>query len=95
VPQDKRDIYTIEFRADGTFTARADCNTVHGTYATADPTPSGGSLSLSPGPATIIACEEGSYGDLYLTGLENTSAYTLEDGRLTLALVDAGKLEYR
>lgn len=95
VPQAKRESYTVEFRGDGTFTARADCNTVHGAYSTADPTTSGGSLSLSPGPATIVACEEGSYGDLYLTGLANASTFTLEGGRLTLMLVDAGILQYR
>ncbi len=95
VPPEKRDAYTIEFRADQTFTARADCNTLRGTYSTGDATPTGASISLSPGPATIIACEEGSYGDLYLTGLENVSALTLEAGRLTLALVDNGKLAYQ
>lgn len=95
VPQDKRDAYTIEFRADGSFTARADCNTVAGTHATADLTGAGGTMSLSPGPATIIACEEGSYGGLYITGLENVSAFTLEGGQLTLALADGGTLQYR
>ncbi|MCB0912298.1 MAG: META domain-containing protein [Propionibacteriaceae bacterium] len=95
VPQDKQDAYTIEFGTDESFTVRADCNTVSGTYQTADVSGSGGSISLSPGPATIVACEEGSYGDLYLTGLENVAAFGLEDGQLTLALVDGGKLEYQ
>ena len=95
VPQDMQDAYTIEFGADESFTVRADCNTVSGTYATADASDSGGSLSLSPGPTTIVACEEGSYGDLYLTGLQNVTAFSLTDGHLTLALVGGGTLEYQ
>ena len=78
VPPDKQSSYTIQFRADGTFTAQADCNTVNGTYSPANPSGSSGSLSLAPGPATIMACEEGSYGDLYITGIANTAGFAIK-----------------
>lgn len=95
VPQDQQARYTIQFRADGSFSAQADCNTVNGTYSPPDPSGTSGSLSLSPGPATIKACEEGSYGDLYLTALANTDGFAINGQALVLTLVDSGTLEYR
>ncbi|MGB7964612.1 MAG: META domain-containing protein [Propionicimonas sp.] len=95
VPQDQQAKYTIEFHADGSFTAQADCNTVNGTYSPSNPSGSSGSLSLVPGPATIMACGEGSYGDLYLTGIANTASFAVKGQSMTLTLVDAGTLEYR
>jgi heat shock protein HslJ len=95
VPQDQQARYTIQFRTDGTFTAQADCNTVNGTYSPANPAGSSGSLSLVPGPVTVVACEEGSYGDLYITGIANAASFAIEGENLTLTLVDSGRLEYR
>lgn len=95
VPQDQQSNYTIQFHADGTFTARADCNTLNGTYSPADPSGSTGSLSLVPGPATIKGCGEGSYGDLYITGIANTASFTIEGERLVLTLADSGTLTYQ
>jgi len=95
LPQDQQARYTIQFRADGTFTAQADCNSVSGTYSPANPTESSGSLSLVPGPTTIKACSEGSYGDLYITGIANTASFAITGDDLTLTLADAGTLEYR
>lgn len=95
VPQDLQARYTIQFRADGTFSAQADCNTVSGTYSPANPPGSSGGLNLVPGPATIKACDEGSYGDLYLTGIANTASFAITGDNLTLTLVDSGTLDYR
>ncbi len=95
VPQDQQADYTLQFRADGTFTARADCNTVSGTYSPSNPSGSSSSLTLVPGVATIVACSEGSYGDLYLTGIGNTVSFAIMGETLALTLVDSGKLEYR
>ena len=95
VPQDQQASYTIQFRADGTFTAQADCNTVSGTYSPRDPSGPTGNLSLVPGPTSLKACDEGSYGDLYITGISNTASFTINDELLTLTLVDSGTLEYR
>lgn len=95
MPLDQQAKYTIRFRADGTFSAQADCNTVTGTYSPANPSGSAGSLTLVPGPATIKACDEGSYGDLYITGIANTASFAIKGENLTLTLVDSGTLEYR
>ena len=95
VPADQQSRFTIEFREDGTFTAQADCNTVNGTYSPTDPSGSSGGLSLVPGPVTIKACGEGSYGDLYITGIASTASFDITGDDLVLTLVDAGRLEYR
>ena len=95
MPQDQQARYTITFGEDGTFTALADCNTVNGTYSPSNPSGSSGSLSLVPGPATIKACGEGSYGDLYITAIANTSSFVIKGESLTLKLVDSGTLAYR
>ena len=95
MPQDLQSRYTIQFREDGTFTAQADCNTVNGTYTPANPADSSGSLKLVPGPATIVGCGEGSYGDLYITAIANTASFTVTGDSLALSLVDSGSLVYR
>ena len=77
------------------FTAQADCSTVNGTYSPANPSDPRGALSLVPGHATIKACGEDSYGDLYITGIANTASFTLSGEALVLTLVDSGTLEYR
>ena len=45
------DRYTVEFKADGTYGIRADCNSGGGTY-----TFENGELSLREGPLTLAAC---------------------------------------
>lgn len=85
----------MQFRADGTFTAQADCNTVNGTYAPSNPSGSTGSLSVVPGPTTLAACGEGSYGDLYITAIANAAGFAIDGEILTLSLVDSGTLTYR
>jgi heat shock protein HslJ len=76
--------YTIEFIDDGTFSAKVDCNQVGGEYSN----PGGGSLTITPGPSTLVACPEGSLADLYLAGLSGTTAYAIADGELTLTTAD-------
>jgi heat shock protein HslJ len=91
VPADQQASYTINFAADGTFSARADCNTVNGGYTA---TASGG-LTLTPGPTTTVACAEGSYSDLYIIGLTSARTYVVANNQLTITLVDGGTLQYR
>jgi len=43
--------YTIEFKSDGTYAMKADCNTISGAYTT-----SGSSLTIQPGAGTLVAC---------------------------------------
>ena len=45
-------LYDIVFRADGTYSAKADCNRLNGTY-----TLNGSQLTINPGISTLVACE--------------------------------------
>lgn len=75
--------YTIEFREDGTFTGKADCNQIAGTYST----DSGFSITL--GPSTLAFCGEASLDTVYLDLLNNVAAGG-PDGSGGLALETAG-----
>ncbi len=102
VPEADQSKYTIEFQADGTFNAKADCNQVSGTYEVhrgdgrtdIGLEPGGGSISILPGPSTLAACPPGSMGDLYVVGLGNASSYAIEGGQLTLRLGEGGTLVF-
>jgi len=95
VPADQQPNYTIEFKAGGTFSAKADCNNVSGTFTTADPTTASGDLALVLGPATLVACADGSYSDLYILALTNTASYAIANNQLTITLNDEGTLTYK
>jgi heat shock protein HslJ len=90
VPVGERDRYTITFNADGSFNAQADCNTLRGTFVAT----SSGGLTITPGASTIVACPDGSLGDLYILGLTNAASYRVASGTLTITLVDSGTLVY-
>jgi hypothetical protein len=51
-------------------------------------------LAIRPGPSTIVACAEGSYGDLYVLALTNSASYTVANDGLTITLRDGGTLGY-
>ena len=91
MPPDQQANYTIEFRTDGTFSAKADCNTVNGGYTAT----SSGGLTITPGPTTIVACADGSYSDLYIMGLGQAASYAIASSQLTITLTDQGTLTYR
>jgi len=95
VPAEQQANYTIEFRADKTFSAKADCVTLSGGYTTPDPNAASGALSLAPGPMTPIACADGSYSDLYIIALTNTASYAIANNQLTITLKDQGTLTYK
>src|SRR4029079_1009906 len=75
--------YTIEFKNDGMFAAKADCNQVSGNYTT-----SGSNLTIVPGPSTLVACPDDSMADLYLEGLSTTQSYAITDSQLVLTTTD-------
>ncbi|MFL5645438.1 MAG: META domain-containing protein [Chloroflexota bacterium] len=95
VPAADQPNYTVAFAADGTFSAKADCNTVAGKYTAADAKASSGSLAIVPGPTTTAACPQGSLSDLYILGLANAASYATVDGALTITLEDDGTLVFK
>ncbi|MFL5685221.1 MAG: META domain-containing protein [Chloroflexota bacterium] len=98
VPEPDQSRYTIEFKADRTFNATADCNQVSGAYAMwrggdnpDNPTlgplgPGGGTGAILPGPSTLAACPAGSLADLYVLGLGSVGGFEIADNQLTLGV---------
>ena len=91
VPTDQQANYTIEFKSDGSFSAKADCNNVSGTYTTT----SSGGLTIVPGPTTLVACPAGSMSSQYIAGLGNAASYAIASGQLTITLKDQGTLVFK
>jgi heat shock protein HslJ len=91
VPEADQSKYTIEFKSDGSFQAKADCNQVSGQYVTT----STGGMTITLGPSTLVACPEGSMGDQYVAGLGNTASYAIANSQLTLTLKDGGTLAFK
>jgi len=91
VPDAQQANYTIRFETDGSFNAKADCNTVSGTYTTT----SSGGLTIAPGPSTMAACPEGSMSEPYILGLSNAASYAIDKDQLTITLKDGGTLVYK
>ena len=60
--------YTLVFRDDGTFSGKADCNEISGTYSQE------GGFFLTLGPSTMAFCGEESLDQLYLDLLNNVVA---------------------
>ena len=78
--------YAIRFDTDGTFTARADCNTVLGGYEVSGRD----GLTITPGPSTLVACPDGSYGSLFVHALSTVESWSTTDDQLTLTTTDGG-----
>jgi len=83
--------YTIEFKSDGTFSAKADCNAVAGGYTTT----SSGGLTITPGPSTLVACGADSLGDVYVADLGKAASYAIASGQLTITLSDEGTMTFK
>jgi heat shock protein HslJ/uncharacterized protein YraI len=87
--------YDIVFREDGTYSAKADCNRLNGTYAM-----NGAQLTINPGITTLAACEPESKYDLYssllarVTGVgmrEDLLVLLLDDGTVAMSFVNGGE----
>ena len=76
IPPAEQSLYTIAFATDGTFAARADCNAMAGTYTT----DRRDGMTITPGPSTLVACPDGSYGGLFAHALGTVS--TWDDRRM-------------
>jgi len=86
-PQD----YTILFKTDQTFSAKADCNQVSGTWEST----SDNNLTLTLGPSTLAACGPDSLSDLFVAGLGKVSLYVIEEDKLVLTLTDEGTMTFK
>ena len=83
--------YTLEFAADGSLTARIDCNRGRGTWESAGH----GQLTLGPLALTRAMCPPGSLHDQIVKQLPYIRSYVLKGGRLFLALMaDGGIYEF-
>jgi para-nitrobenzyl esterase len=82
--------YTLEFGADGTVTARIDCNRGRGSWTSPEP----GQLSLGPLALTRAMCPPGSLHDRIVRDWSFVRTYVIQDGHLFLSLfADAGIYE--
>jgi heat shock protein HslJ len=91
IPPADQGRYTIQFLSQDAFVARADCNTVTGTYQTSR----SNGLELTLGPSTLAACPEGSFADQYVVGLATTESYAATDEQLILNLKAGGTMTFQ
>jgi heat shock protein HslJ len=85
-PQD----YTVEFKANQTFAAKADCNQVSGSWtSTAD-----NGLTITLGPSTLAACGPDSLSDAFIAGLAKATRYVIEESKLILTMTDEGTMTF-
>jgi heat shock protein HslJ len=82
--------YTIVFNADGTFSARADCNQLGGNYTTTD----SGGITITPGPMTLALCSDESLDALYVAGLGQGQSYAISGDQLTLTLAEEATMTF-
>jgi heat shock protein HslJ/uncharacterized protein YraI len=82
--------YDLVFRTDGTYSAKADCNQLNGTYELL-----GAQLKLNPGLTTLALCEPDSKYDLYQSLLTRVTGVGTREGLLVLLLDDnAGSMSF-
>jgi heat shock protein HslJ/uncharacterized protein YraI len=83
--------YNLVFRADGTYSAKADCNQLLGSYELL-----GSQLKLQPGISTLAECGPDSSYDLYSSLLERVVGAGTREGVLVLVLAeDAGIMNFQ
>mgnify|MGYP003428585638 CR=1 FL=1 len=88
---DDRSKYTLAFAADGTVSARLDCNRGRGAWKSSGK----GQLEFGPMAITRAMCPPGSLHDQLVKHWFYVRSYLLRDGRLHLALMaDGGIYEF-
>jgi para-nitrobenzyl esterase len=89
-PDDKTK-YTLAFGADGSLSARIDCNRGRGTWKSS----AKNQLELGPMALTRAACPPGSLHDHIVKQLPFIRSYVIKDGRLFLSMMaDGGIYEF-
>jgi heat shock protein HslJ len=82
--------YVVKFNTDGTANIQADCNVVLASYTT-----DGSSISILPGPSTLMACPEDSQADRFVLNLTNAAIYFMQGGSLFMDLfADGGTMRF-
>jgi para-nitrobenzyl esterase len=82
--------YTLDFNADGSLTARIDCNRARGIWRSAGPS----HLELGPMALTRAQCPPGSLHDRIVKDWGFVRSYVVKNGHLFMALMaDAGIYE--
>jgi len=77
---------TVTFNADGSFNARADCNSVRGEYNAGST-----AILILPGPSTLVACAPGSAGGDFIRLLGAVMSYSFSpSGDLILDVPEVG-----
>ena len=71
--------YTVQFLADGTVAAGADCNRAVGIWSGGD-----GAITITITASTLALCPEGSLGETFVQGLNGATSYTLSGATLVL-----------
>ena len=90
VPDDRAK-YTVAFGADGSVSARIDCNRGRGSWKSDGP----GRLEFGPMALTRAMCPPGSLHDHIVRQWGYVRSYVIRDGRLYLSLMaDGGIYEY-
>lgn len=91
VIEPKKDVFTLMFNDDGTFSATTDCNTSGGKYTATDST-----IIFSDTISTLMYCD-GSQEEVFTSMLANTSGYTFTShGELVLSLkLDSGSVYFK
>ena len=84
------DNYTILFKPNNSFEAKADCNQVSGTWSTDN----GNGMEIKLGPSTMAACGPDSLAPQFVAGLDKASAYVLDANGLTLTLGAEGTMTF-
>jgi heat shock protein HslJ len=81
-------LYTLEFHKDGSVAIRADCNRGRGNWAseTAD------QLNITQLITTRAMCIPGSLHDQFISDLNDTRSFTLNEGKLYLATMPDGSI---
>lgn len=82
--------YIVLFNDDGTANIKVDCNN-----SLADYTTDGSNITITPGPSTMVACENPELDTMFLTQLSSAAIYFIEGGNLYLDLpMDSGTMRF-
>jgi uncharacterized protein YraI len=76
--------YQAQFNVDGSLNIKADCNNVIATYTVGE----GNTMTILPGPSTLMACPEDSQADAFMQQLMATATYGFSSGALVLSQAD-------